>query len=956
MGALSWWQARAGTAETVAQWNFEGSLASSTGQAALTAASAAPAAAPAVTFEDAVIGGQAVKVAHFSRGTYFRVHPGFPANGGGVYVNQFTLILDVMFPDRSPSGGWAALLQTNDTNSNDGDWFVSPAGGVGVSGSYLGSVPNGEWHRLALAVNLVDGTFTSYVDGVKVEELTGQTLDGRFSLYSLNDGASEGFLLFADESGDNAEGYVNAVQARDVTLCPEDVAAIGGILDGPLTPVAIPPKLCAPPPPPNLALKEGPYLQWATKSEITVMWETTVAADSSVFYRRSGGPWVESSEARTRKIHEMRLSGFSPQETVEYYIRSRQGAAAVTSGTYTFQTQPDQEIPFNFVIWGDNHVNPPVFGALVNSMASKLPEMGLCVGDVVDNGNVYEEWGRGLLTPLLPLSRFAPFYVAIGNHEGNAHWFYDYMAQPGNEHWFSFDYAGCHFVLIDSNFPFGPGSEQYDWLQADLFSEAAQKAKWLFTFHHHPPYSEIYEEVIYARVRMHLVPLYEAAGVDINFTGHIHDYERGVYVPPDTGRRIAYIQTSGAGGRLWDDEFNGVYEQIQKVIQYVYHYCEVSIQGDMLSFQAIDLQGRVIDSFTLTRLPRSGEPPPPPPPPEPGGKAITQWDFDSGDLTATFGPGTLQFMDGASGGTAARTAFGTTASFGIPAIRGQVGGVMRFPKASSPSLGFMVKPEAPGNGGGTYVNQYTMVLDLLVPASSFSSDAWLAFFQTSTGNTDDGELFAKLDSGGIGISGEYQGRILSNAWQRVSAIFQNEGGEMTLHKYIDGVEVGSQPLGPPDGRWAINQRGSGSPWFLLFTDNDGETSSAYISSLLFADKALSPSEIASLGGPDAGGIARSPCFSEPCKPFFRRGDSNGDSSVDIADAIFTLLYLFAGGARTVCPKSLDVNDDGAVQITDAIYALEFLFLRGPLIKPPSPVCGEDPTEDALECEPPGPCG
>lgn len=596
---------RADAAERIAQWDLNGDLISSTDQEALAPEAAPPAAAPGVTFVEMEIDGLAEQVAHFTRGTYFRVQPGFASNGGGAYVNQYTVILDVMFPDRSPSSGWAALLQTNEANANDGDWFVDPAGGLGISGVYRGSVPEGEWHRLALVVNLVEGSFASYVDGAKVQEILGEALDGRFSLYSTSDGAREGFLLFADESGDNAEGFVNALQVRDVALCPEDVLAIGPISEGPLAPVTIPRKTCAPPEPSPFAIKEGPYLQWATKTEVTVMWETTAAASSTVLHRRSEGPWIETTAEGDRKIHEVRLSGFTPGETVEYQVRSRMGAEEVSSAVSTLQTNPDGAVPFNFVIWGDNQANPPVFTSLVQGMVTYSPELGISVGDVVDAGNDYYRWGDELLTPLRPLAKSVPFYVAIGNHEVNSHWFYDYLAQPGNEHWFSFDYAGCHFVIIDSNFPFGPGSEQYRWLSADLFSGPAQAAKWLFTFHHHPPYSEIYEEVIYSRLRMHLVPLFEAAGVDMNFTGHIHDYERGVFVPPDTGRRIAYVQTSGAGGRLWDDEFNGDYEQIEKVIQYVHHYCEVMIQGDTLSFQAIDLDGNVIDSFSLTEEPRN---------------------------------------------------------------------------------------------------------------------------------------------------------------------------------------------------------------------------------------------------------------------------------------------------------------------------------------------------------------
>jgi Calcineurin-like phosphoesterase len=594
--------------ETVVQWDLNGDLNATTAHPPLSVGAAHPAIAPSVTFEDADTPGGTAQVAHFSRGTYFRARPGLSPNGGGIYLNEYTIILDVMFPDRSPSGGWAALFQTNVDNANDGEWFVNPANGIGISGSYQGYVLAGEWHRLALVADLAAGTLTNYVDGARLQDIAVDGTDGRFSVYTKDDGARDGFLLFADENGENAEGYVDAIQVRDAALCPEEVASLGSYSEKRLVPDPVPPDVCKPPPPPALAIKEGPYLQWATLSEITVMWETSITARGSLFFRRQGGEFQEAVGPPAVKIHEVRAGGFTPYETVEYFVRSEAGDVTVESDPSTFRTNPGEVVPFSFTIFGDNHVNPPVFAGLVNRMVTNAPDLAMSCGDVVNTGGIYAEWGQGFLSPLRPLARSVPFYVAIGNHEQNAHWFYDYVAQPGNEHWFSFDYSGCHFVIIDTNFPIAPRTPQYRWIEEDLFSEAAQKARWLFAFHHHPPYSEIVEETIYAQVRMHLVPLFEAAGVDMDFTGHIHDYERGIYTPPDTQRRIAYIQTSGAGGQLWDDEFAGTWEQIQKVIQYVYHYCLVEISGDTLSFKAIALDGRVIDSFTLKELPRGEEP------------------------------------------------------------------------------------------------------------------------------------------------------------------------------------------------------------------------------------------------------------------------------------------------------------------------------------------------------------
>ena len=88
---------------------------------------------------------------------------------------------------------------------------------------------------------------------------------------------------------------------------------------------------------------------------------------------------------------------------------------------------------------------------------------------------------------------------------------------------------------------------------------------------------------------------------------------------------------------------------------------------------------------------------------------------------------------------------------------------------------------------------------------------------------------------------------------------------------------------------------------------------------------------------------------------FLRGDSNTDGTVDISDAVRTLLGLF-GGIQLSCEDASDVNDDGNIDTSDAIYLLNFLFKNGPSIKAPYPDYGIDPSEDGLDCENYNPAG
>lgn len=216
-----------------------------------------------------------------------------------------------------------------------------------------------------------------------------------------------------------------------------------------------------------------------------------------------------------------------------------------------------------------------------------------------------------------------------------------------------------------------------------------------------------------------------------------------------------------------------------------------------------------------------------------------QWDFDNGDLSATVGTD-LAYR----GDTDAFTTF-TTATIG-----GQTAKVMAFP-ATTPDEGFIMTHGIVPNGGGSYVNQYTLIMDIMFPTSS--SGVYRSLLQTSTANANDGDLFVKKDNS-IGIAGGYSGTILPDTWYRVAFVFDLSLSSGQLVKYIDGVQVGSQVLAQPalDGRWSMD------PTALLFTDDDGETAAGFVNSIQIHDVPLTASEVYSLGGASAAGIPALP--------------------------------------------------------------------------------------------------
>lgn len=94
-----------------------------------------------------------------------------------------------------------------------------------------------------------------------------------------------------------------------------------------------------------------------------------------------------------------------------------------------------------------------------------------------------------------------------------------------------------------------------------------------------------------------------------------------------------------------------------------------------------------------------------------------------------------------------------------------------------------------------------------------------------------------------------------------------------------------------------------------------------------------------------------PPFDHPeLRPYFRRGDTNGDDNFNIADPIGTLDYLFLGSS-IACQDSADSNDDGNLDIGDVISSLSRIFTGAAPLPAPSEVRrGPDPTEDSLDCD------
>jgi hypothetical protein len=236
-----------------------------------------------------------------------------------------------------------------------------------------------------------------------------------------------------------------------------------------------------------------------------------------------------------------------------------------------------------------------------------------------------------------------------------------------------------------------------------------------------------------------------------------------------------------------------------------------------------------------------------------------QWDFEQGNLAATVG-NDLQFIDGA---LANRYRFGTTAELGVPGIEGQPARVVHIPYTPGEprdvfsKIGLRVDHGLGVNGGGTKLNQWTLVMDVYWGPESQGFGGLLQTHDLE--NPTDGDLFWRRSDGsyGKGCCSLYDElpadkQHASETWARVAFVADLTANPPRLAKFINGYKHREDLTGDGgslDGRFALPAE------FFLFGDgDDNERTEAYVNSIQLQARALSDDEVIALGGPRASGI------------------------------------------------------------------------------------------------------
>jgi len=365
-------------------------------------------------------------------------------------------------------------------------------------------------------------------------------------------------------------------------------------------------------------ITRGPYLQQVTSKSALVVWRTATAAPCTLIVEPAGAASFKVATPLGTQ-HTAVLSDLDAGTHYRYRIRS-DGVQVAGGPDFYFRTAPEPgaNAPVRLIVWGDSGKGDSAQMTVAGALVADSADVALHVGDIVYPSGEAHYYDPRFFTPYAPLLRRTPMWVVAGNHDvANTQSFLDAWYMPsnpvdGSEFYYSFDFGDVHVMAINSNA--GLTSAVKNWIAADL---QATTRRWKIVFLHHTIYSCGNYHGSSSSLINALTPLFDAGGVDLVLTGHDHHFERSF---PLRGGQVAdawmdpdYVQPHGTvyvvtgGGASPRTTGSGCTHTARALG--ISHYSRLTIQGDLLTLEAVNTSRVVVDRMTLSK---QGAPPPPP--------------------------------------------------------------------------------------------------------------------------------------------------------------------------------------------------------------------------------------------------------------------------------------------------------------------------------------------------------
>jgi hypothetical protein len=353
----------------------------------------------------------------------------------------------------------------------------------------------------------------------------------------------------------------------------------------------------------TVRIARGPFFSIVSGTSAVISWWTNETTAGAVTI--NGRTVIDP--AGPTPHHKVSVAGLQPGTGYRYTVTS-DGASA--SGKLRTAARPGQK--FSFAMIGDFGGGGP--GATQNAarISSADTQFIQTVGDNVypasglpdpDFATTYSDFDQRFFKPFGGTIKGQAFFPANGNKEyySDGQW-WDAFPMPGTNHrWYSYDYGDAHILVLDTEVPYQPGTEQYGFAEADL--RAHQNTKWRIVVTHRPPYSSTETGTSDASVQTHLVPLFEAQKVHLVASGNSHNYERTHPMLHGAEAKIGgvtYLVTGGGGNgfntfTMAQPEYTAFREDSY------YQYTKVTVSPSALLVEGRRADtGAVFDSTAIT--------------------------------------------------------------------------------------------------------------------------------------------------------------------------------------------------------------------------------------------------------------------------------------------------------------------------------------------------------------------
>jgi len=336
----------------------------------------------------------------------------------------------------------------------------------------------------------------------------------------------------------------------------------------------------------------GPYVDRLVLGTATVHVRTDTETQVHVDY--SYGSTTGARDSSPGTAHAIVISGLPPDARVRYRV----SADGYTTANGTFHTPPATGGgAVDFVALGDCRDGDAEHARIMRAIHG-TPDFVLMLGDYVPTGSTLDEWSNyfRIAAPLLSRTAIIP---VLGNHEIIAPMGRDlyrsHFALPsrGDAAYYSFDYGGVRVIVLDSNAPIDPGTDQFEFARRELERAGPDPSlRGLFVAIHQGPLSSGRHGELEALHTSGLVDAMREARVDLVLSGHDHMYERG------DSDGLKYIVSGGCGSPLYRANAQAPYQQ---TFAAAFHFVRVTVSESDIAIDTRRADGSRIERCTFRR-------------------------------------------------------------------------------------------------------------------------------------------------------------------------------------------------------------------------------------------------------------------------------------------------------------------------------------------------------------------